>query len=225
MTAKDSSLDPEVLSRLGTLDDPGRRKLYDYISRSEHPAGRDQAAAATGMSRTLAAYHLDKLVKAGLLSASYARPPGRSGPGAGRPAKVYRRAEQDLSLSIPPRDYELLARLLVTSMDSDPTGAVQQAVNQAAYDTGHQAGADSNRTLTAVLNSCGYQPRTTSDGRIELCNCPFHALAQENRDIVCELNLNLIQGMLDAGTHPHARAELAFQPHRCCVTIHNAQST
>ena len=225
MAASDSPLDPAVLAQLGTLDDPGRQRLYNYVCTSEQPAGRDQAAAATGMSRTLAAYHLDKLVKAGLLRASYARPPGRSGPGAGRPAKVYSRAEQNLALSIPPRDYELLARLLVSSVGSDPTGTVQQAVNQAAYATGQLAGAGQGRSLLAVLNSCGYEPRATDDGRIELCNCPFHAVAQENKGVVCDLNLHLIQGMLDGGTQPNASAELNFQPNRCCVVIHNAQST
>lgn len=77
----------------------------------------------------------------------------------------------------------------------------------------------------AVLNSCGYEPRATSDGRIELCNCPFHAVAQQNKDVVCDLNLHLIHVVLDGGTQLNARAELDFQPNRCCLVIHNAQST
>lgn len=224
MINKKSSLDPEVLSRLLSLEDPGRRRLYEYVLTGEQPAGRDQAAAATGMSRALAAYHLDKLVEAGLLSASYARPPGRSGPGAGRPSKVYSRTQKELALSVPPRDYELLARLLIASVDRDPTGAVHEAVNQAAYNTGQHIGADPDRNLIEALNGCGYQPRPTDDGRIELCNCPFHALAQAHQDIVCDLNLHLIQGVLDGGTQQDARAELAFHPNRCCVVIHNARA-
>ena len=223
MALDESPLDPEVLSRLGSLDDPVRRRLYEYVRDCEQPAGRDPAAEATGISRTLAAYHLDKLVEAGLLRASYARPAGRSGPGAGRPAKLYRLVEEDLAVSVPPRDYELLARLLVSSVDRDPTCAVQQAVHQAAYDAGQQAGAGKGRTLIAVLNSSGYQPRTTDDGCIELCNCPFHALVDEHKDVVCDLNLNLIQGMLDGGNQQGAHAELKFQPNRCCVVIRNAQ--
>ncbi len=223
MASNGSPLDPEVLSRLGSLDDPVRRRLYEYVRDCEHPAGRDQAAAATNISRTLSAYHMDKLVEAGLLTASYARPPGRSGPGAGRPAKIYRMATGDLTLSVPPRAYELLARLLVSSVDHDSTGAVQEAINAAAYDTGRRIGADTDRNLMTVLNGCGYQPRSTDEGEIELSNCPFHALAQENQGIVCDLNLNLIQGVLDGDAQDDARAELVFKPNRCCITIHNAQ--
>jgi predicted ArsR family transcriptional regulator len=220
----ESSLDPDVLARLGSLEDPVRRRLYEYVRDCDQPAGRDQAATATGISRTLAAYHLDKLVEAGLLRADYARPPGRSGPGAGRPAKIYSRSEQELALSVPPRDYELLARLLVSSVDRDASGAVREAVNQAAYDTGRHVGAGSNGNLLTVLNGCGYQPRASDDGSIELCNCPFHALSQEHRDVVCGLNLHLIRGILDADDRD-AQAESTFQPNRCCVTIHNTQTT
>lgn len=225
MGGNHSSLDPDVLARLGSLDDPVRRRLYEYVRDCGQPTGRDQAAKATGIRRPLAAYHLDKLVEAGLLRADYARPPGRSGPGAGRPAKIYSRSEQELTLSVPPRDYELLARLLVSSVDHDPSGAVHKAVNQAAYDTGQRLGsAPPGTDLLTVLNGCGYQAQATDAGQIELCNCPFHALSQEHRDVVCGLNLHLIQGLLDAGDQPDARAELTFRPNRCCVTIHNAQS-
>ncbi|WP_308467960.1 helix-turn-helix transcriptional regulator [Rathayibacter soli] len=225
MAGNESPLDPGVVASLGSLDDPVRRRLYEYIRDRDKPAGRDQVAGDTGISRTLVAYHLDKLVEAGLLRADYARPPGRSGPGAGRPAKIYSRSEQDLSLSVPPRDYELLARLLVSSVDRDPSGAVRDAVNGAAYATGQSIGADSaGRDLLTVLGSCGYQPRADDDGTIELCNCPFHALSQEHRDIVCGLNLHLIRGVLDSGDQPDAQAELTFRPNRCCVTIQNTQN-
>ncbi|WP_207343966.1 transcriptional regulator [Arthrobacter sp. E3] len=210
MANNDSPFALEVLSRLGSLDDPVRRRPHVYVRDSDQPGGRDLAAEATGISRTLAAYHLDKLVEAGLLRARYAHPVGRSGPGAGRPAKLYRLVEEDVALSVPPRDYELLARLPISSLDRDPTGAVQQAVNQAAYDAGQQAGAGQSRTLIAVLNSSGYQPRTTDDGCIELCNCPFHTLVDDHKDVVCDPNLNLIQGMLDGGNQQVARAELKF---------------
>ena len=224
MMGDKASLDPDALARLGSLDDPVRRRLYEYVRDCDRPAGRDQAAAATGTSRTLAAYHLDKLVKAGLLSASYARPPGRSGPGAGRPAKVYSRAERELAVSVPPRDYQVLAKLLVSSVHHDPTGAVRAAINEAAFDTGHSAGADSDGDLLATLRGCGYQPRATDDGRIELCNCPFHSLSEEHRDVVCTLNLHLIEGVLSSGDHEQLRAELAFRPNRCCVELHDRAS-
>lgn len=224
MFGKRSSLDPDSVASLGTLNDPVRRRLYEYVRDSDHPAGRDEAAAATGIRRTLAAYHLDKLVDAGLLRAAYTRPSGRSGPGAGRTAKIYSLTEEELVVSVPPRDYGLLASLLVASVEHDATGAVHDAINQTAYDTGERLGADSGGHLLDALSNCGYQPRTCGDGLVELCNCPFHTLSETHRDIVCGLNLHLIQGILDATDQRGAQAELAFRPNRCCVTIRNARA-
>ena len=84
------------LASVSCLDDPVRGRLYAFVSGRGEPVGRDEAAAAVGIGRALAVYHLDKLVEAGLLTASYRRPPGRGGPGAGRPAKVYARSGGEL---------------------------------------------------------------------------------------------------------------------------------
>src|SRR6188508_370333 len=133
--------DLAALTGLSHLDDPLRRQLYEYVIESNGPVSREQAAAAS-IGRTLAAYHLDKLAEAGLLTVSYQRPAGRGGPGAGRPAKLYTRTAREISVSVPPRDYELLARLLVASVEQDASGAVQQAVNSAAHEAGRHAGAE-----------------------------------------------------------------------------------
>ena len=93
------------------------------MTRQPRPVGRDEAAAAAGIGRALAVYHLDKLVESGLLTASYQRPPGRSGPGAGRPAKLYARSGREFAVTVPPREYELAARLLVQAVEADPSGA------------------------------------------------------------------------------------------------------
>ena len=96
------------------------------------PVGRDEAAAAAGVGRALAVYHLDKLVEAGLLTASYQRPPGRGGPGAGRPAKLYTRSDREFAVTVPPREYQLAARLLVQAVESDPSGQIQAVLLEAA---------------------------------------------------------------------------------------------
>src|SRR6266566_9200597 len=101
------------LASLNSLDDPLRRRLYEVVTSRAGPVSRDEAAAAAGIGRALAVYHLDKLVEAGLLTASYQRPGGRSGPGAGRPAKLYARSGREFTVTVPPREYELAARLLV----------------------------------------------------------------------------------------------------------------
>jgi len=207
------------LTALSSLDDPLRRRLYEYVVNRDEPTSRDQAAEDADISRTLAAYHLDKLADAKLLAVSYMRPTGRGGPGAGRPAKFYTRAEHELSVSVPPRDYELLARLLVSSMEQDATGAVRAAVNTAAREAGRRAGRESPGGIMAALRDAGYLPQVDDDGCIILRNCPFHAVARDHVDVVCGLNLELIEGVI-AGAGQDARAELAPRPGRCCVVVH-----
>lgn len=208
-------LDP--LAGLSTLDDPIRQRLYHYIAACDEPVARDDAAAAAGISRTLAAYHLDKLAEAGILSVSYARPAGRAGPGAGRPAKRYARTREELAVSVPPRNYCLLADLLVTAMAADDAGTVHAAIFSAARRAG-RAGASERGVLTA-LREFGYEPAVTADGVIELRNCPFERLAREYTEAVCGLNLELIQGMLEGIGEPPQQAMLTPCERRCCVTI------
>ena len=106
----------EAVAALSALDDPTRRGLYDYVCAQGRPVGRDEAATAVGIARTLAAYHLDKLAAEGLLTVTYERRSGRTGPGAGRPAKLYRRAASEHAVTVPPRQYELAAELLAAAV-------------------------------------------------------------------------------------------------------------
>jgi predicted ArsR family transcriptional regulator len=208
-------LDPVV--GLSSLDDPVRRRLYGYVASRDEPVAREDSAAAAGISRTLAAYHLDKMAEAGILSVSYARPPGRTGPGAGRPAKRYARTQEELSVSVPPRNYGLLADLLVAAMDADCTGSVRSAVAAASRRAGRASA--SEHGVVGALCECGYEPTHTADGHIELRNCPFDRLARQHTALVCELNLELIQGMLEAVGESPQRAALAPREGRCCVVV------
>lgn len=207
----------EPLAGLSSLDDPVRQRLYQYIAARDDPVARDDAAAAAGISRTLAAYHLDKLAEAGILSVSYARPAGRSGPGAGRPAKRYERTRHELSVTVPPRNYGLLADLLVTAMDANHDGTVRTAVWSAARRAGRISGAQHG--ILEALREHGYEPAITGDGDIELRNCPFERLAREHTETVCGLNLQLVQGMLEGIDAPPQRAVLTPCERRCCVTV------
>jgi predicted ArsR family transcriptional regulator len=125
-----TDLDP--VASVSSLDDPVRRRLYEAVCERTEPVGRDEAAATAGVGRALAVYHLDRLVEAGLLTASYQRPPGRTGPGAGRPAKLYARSDREFAVTVPPREYELAARLLVQAVESDPSGRSRVALLDAA---------------------------------------------------------------------------------------------
>jgi predicted ArsR family transcriptional regulator len=214
--------DPDLAS-LSTLDDPLRRRLYELVARQAEPVCRDEAAAAVGIGRALAVYHLDKLVESGLLTASYQRPAGRTGPGAGRPAKRYARSDREFAVTVPPREYELAARLLAQVVESDATGQSRVALRDAARRLGAELGSrlrsQGTDDLEGALTGHGYEPRRDDAGTIRLRNCPFHQLAEAHRAVVCGMNLGLIEGIVAGLQVPGARPALDPSPGHCCVAI------
>ena len=218
MDAAEHQPPPDPLAGLSVLVDPIRRRLYDYVAGEDAPVRREAAAEAVGISRTLAAYHLDRLADAGLLATSYARPDGHGGPGAGRPAKHYRRIRDEVSVTVPPRSYGLLARLLADAVAGDESGAVRSALMAAAEAEGRDAGA-AGADLVAILRARGYEPVGTSVGGMELRNCPFHRLAQHQAELTCTLNRALLRGVLAGHGDDPDRVELAPRPDRCCVAV------
>ena len=206
-----------ALAALSNLVDPVRRRLYEYVASRSGPVTREEAAAAAGIGRALAAYHLDKLAEAGLVEAGYARPEGRGGPGAGRPAKHYVRVDRELSVSVPARSYLLMASVLAEAVSADTTGAVRTAAARAARQIGRVAADGSD--LETALRGCGYEPARTKDGDMVLRNCPFHQLAKSHVDLVCGLNRDLIDGLLEGADQGKGEAVLAPQDGRCCVVI------
>ncbi len=207
----------EDIDAIGVLQDSVRRRLYEFVVGQGEPASRNAAAEAVGVQRTLAAHHLDKLVDAGLLTTESRRLTGRSGPGAGRPAKLYRRAAVELQVSVPARDYRTAADLLA------------QVVEEARLDTDLQAAARRRGRvlrpdggpvgdLTAaaeLLAARGYQP-FDDEGVLRLRNCPFHTLAEAFPPLVCGMNLALLDGLLgDSGL----TVRMDARPGLCCVAI------
>lgn len=230
MTTKRVADDP--IEAIALLEEPNRRRLYQLVAASPEPVGRDDAAAALDISRELAAFHLDRLVEAGLLEAEYRRRSGRSGPGAGRPAKLYRRANREVAIALPPRHYDLAADLMATALDrlSGVSGAAVAA--DVARERGRTAGTSARRQargrpsrrrllteLLDLLRGAGYEPTTdAATGSMTLRNCPYHALAVEHRELTCGMNLAWAEGVID-GLESNVRAELAPAPGRCCVVF------
>ena len=214
------------LASVSSLEDPVRRRLYDVVCSVPEPVGRDEAAAAAGVGRPLAAYHLDKLVESGLLTVTYQRLGGRSGPGAGRPAKLYAKSDREFAVSVPPRDYELAALILVQAMAADQGGTSRAALGDAARRLGSELAepgqASDASELAGVLSAHGYAPAPHSAASgtvIRLRNCPFHHLAQRHRDLVCGMNLSLIGGLVDGLGLPDWQPVLDPQPGHCCVAV------
>jgi len=211
------------------LDDRVRGRLYAFVSGRSEPVGRDEAAAAVGIGRALAVYHLDKLVESGLLTASYRRPPGRGGPGAGRPAKVYSRSGGEFMVAVPPREYQLAARLLVQAVAADRSGRARAALHDAARQLGadlgerHRANRAQGENLRLALESAlaehGFEPWHDDHGTVRIRNCPFRRLAELQPEVVCHMNLALIQGLVAGLGADKLNPVLDPEPKHCCVTI------
>src|SRR5215831_4092465 len=207
------------LGALAALGEPARRALYAYIAGQGRRVSRDEAAAATGMRRATAAFHLERLVEDGLLEAGFARLSGRTGPGAGRTAKLYSRAHRQIDVSLPPRRYAVAGDVLASAVEEAQRRPVPvgEAVTQAAEQAGRQMAAG-RAGLADMLASLGYEPRDAGPGETQLTNCPFHELAVRHRELVCTLNLHLLRAALAELGAP-AQARLDPAEGRCCVTI------
>ncbi|MFI6520943.1 helix-turn-helix transcriptional regulator [Spirillospora sp. NPDC050679] len=224
--------DDTSLDAVAALGDGLRRSLYDFIRRSDRAVTRDEAAQSVGISRKLAAFHLDKLVDAGLLATRYAHPAGLRR--VGRTPKVYEPSALDVQVSIPQREHVLLADILVDAvLAQGPEETAEQAARRLAADHGHRLGQAERgsprggrigpeRALTCaqqVLERHGFEPMRADPGLVRLRNCPFHPLAAKAPDLVCGINHAFLGGFLTGLGAPAVRANLNPVPGQCCVEL------
>ncbi len=202
------------IGAISALADPVRRAAYRVVTATAGPVGREEVATALGVGRNLAGFHLDKLVDAGLLEVSFARRSGRSGPGAGRPAKLYRRSATERAVSVPPREYRTAAELLAEAVDR---AGADQTLYAVAREHGRELGAAGGE-LVATLERLGYEPQRLDDSTVRLRNCPFHQLSGEFPPLVCGMNLALLEGLVER-LAPGCQARLDRGPVGCCVVI------
>jgi predicted ArsR family transcriptional regulator len=219
------------IEAIASLREPTRRALYEYVERQPAPVSRDQAAEALGLTRALAGFHLDRLVKVNLLTADYRRLSGRSGPGAGRPAKLYRRSRRQVSISLPRRDHALLGGFLAAAMRE--AGGPDSSAAQPAREFGRSLGSRARRRLRArrvadprlaecvqaVLETVGFEPYRDGSGELRARNCPFDPLSKRFTPVVCGLGQALVGGVIEGVGADHLGVSRKDDPDRCCVVV------
>lgn len=209
---------------VGALAEPARRTLYLFVAAQPESVSREEAASACDMSPHTARFHLDRLVDQGLLDVEFRRLTGRTGPGAGRTAKLYRRSEREVSVSLPARSYDLAGDILAEAIDRSvhEDRSVGESVAVVAEERGRSMAADEVPPgeeidrVAHLLERHGYEPRASPDG-LCLVNCPFDRLARDHQGLVCGMNLALIGGLLDELGCDALEAVLDPEPGRCCV--------
>ncbi len=220
------------LARLAVLSEGTRWRLYVFARSAHRPVSREEAAASIGISRKLAAFHLDKLVAAGLLRARYEAEPGPRP--VGRTPKTYEPAGTDVAISVPPRRPDILAGILVhavlaSAAGEDATSAAIRVARAEGSELGAgqrdrlrpgRLGAERSLTLAGqILSQCGFEPQRAAPADLRLRNCPFHPLAESSRDLVCAINLAYIAGLLEGLGAGAVTAVLDPQPGACCVRL------
>jgi len=210
---------PRRVAAVTALADPARLALYELVARNAEPISRDAAAESVGLSRSTAAFHLERLAALGLVEVEYRRLSGRTGPGSGRPAKLYRRAEAEISVSLPERHYDLAGDVLAGAIERsiETERPVRETLRATAGEAGRSRGTAS-ASLPLALAENGFEPRVDGDDLV-LGNCPFHRLAQKHTDIVCELNYELVRGLADGCGDADHTVESEPGAGRCCIRI------
>lgn len=228
--------DPAVRA-VAALEDGLRRRMYDFIRDARQPVTREQAATAVGISRKLAAFHLDKLVDVGLLRTHYESGATRR---VGRAPKVYEPTDLPVRISIPARQPDTLADILLDAvLDTDEGETPQQAALRVAHARGEDVGTRSReqsrtgrlgaeRALTfteTALRQWGFEPARTTPTCVRLRNCPFHPFAAKAPDLVCGINHAFLDGFL-TGLHA-STVEAVLEPTagECCVQLRGQENT
>jgi predicted ArsR family transcriptional regulator len=220
------------LADLAVLAEPLRRRIFQLVRRGGRPATRDEVAAAAGISRRLAAFHLDRLVGSGLLCAHSQGATGIRK--VGRRPKVYEAGRVRIRVSIPERQPGVLADiLLATLLDPEAGDAVRGVATRAAHRHGVELGraarwlADgagpgpgSGRAPEwTALETLGFEPYEEVPGVVRLRNCPFQPLADRSPELVCGLNHTLLAGVLAGMRTTGVEAVLIPRAGECCVEI------
>jgi predicted ArsR family transcriptional regulator len=223
------------MAAVASLGDETRRELFAFVASAEAPVSRNDAAGALGMPRSTASFHLDRMVHDGLLAVEFRKLGGREGPGSGRPAKLYKAGVQEVAASVPERNYDLAAELLVAAIEESTAAGVpaREALLRSAYARG-QAAADGKdaAAFAELLAAEGYRPEDDGAGGLVLLNCPFHRIAAGHAEVVCAMNGAFLGGAAAAcGVAPECvealaieelRASGAARPGQCCARIRPA---
>ena len=222
-------------SSMAALADPIRRRLYRFVMGEHGAVSREQGAAGIGVPGHTAKFHLDRLVDDGLLDVEFKRLSGRTGPGAGRPAKLYRRSRRQIALSLPQRSYDLLSTILAKGVEEAVAAGTSMGdvTARVSRDEGHALGAaaaqevpegDSLERLAWSLQPHGYEPRI-EDGRMVLENCPFDKVARDHTELVCGLNLEFVDGVSEGLGCTGLAVSLEPSSGRCCVSARRDAAT
>jgi predicted ArsR family transcriptional regulator len=233
ISAESTRLDRSIGDLTAALGDPTRRAIFIAVRESPEPMTSAAIAELFTIHPNVARHHLDKLAADGYLQVSHRRPAGRTGPGAGRPAKCYETTEKAIDVHFPSRRPDLLVELLVRLVQRlapDDIAAVAEDVGrqygrELAAEVGTPEEDGYQEAVTAVaqaMSGLGFgisQDTSAATSRLLTSHCPFGAAAAGHPDVVCSLDRGIVSGLFERLSD---RCEPVLHPHtdpvEACVT-------
>lgn len=226
-----SALDARIADLTAALGDPTRRAIYVAVRESGEPVTTARVAELFGLHPNVARHHLDKLAADGWLVVSYRRRQGKSGPGAGRPAKTYEPSTREVSIHFAPRRYELLVELLVRVLQRVAPADIARVAEEVGREYGTElAGeigapdvpgyAEAVQAVAVAMTGLGFSVDPDVDGQQLLTShCPFGEAAADHPDVVCSLDRGIVTGLVGTLTDGCTPVLLPHQrPDDDCVT-------
>ena len=215
-----------------SLGDPTRRGIDVSVRESAEPSTATQIAELFDIHPNVARHHLDRLASDGYLRVTRQRPPGKTGPGAGRPAKCYEATAKEIAIQFPPRRHELLSELLLRVVERVAPEDGPQIAEEIGLEYGRElaaqvgmpeeAGFESAVTAVArAMLGVGFEMQALPDDRRLLTShCPFGSTAAAHPELVCKLDQGIVRGLMER-LHPHG-LPVVVTPHddpgQHCVT-------
>src|SRR5690348_13999722 len=212
--------------RLATAADPDLRRALVAARRASGPVTADDVGAELGVHRNVARARLDRLAEAGLLTVTRERRTGRTGPGAGRPAKVYAVAPELEQLEFPSRGYASLVALLLDELPADARPEALRRVGERfgrhlAARSGVRASRDAGEGLQRVCETVaelGFQAAVeeagADGGTIATPTCPLRPIVMTHPGAAA-VDEGMWAGLVEASVAGIGAAEVECETQDC----------
>lgn len=224
-------LSDSISDLTSALGDPTRRAVYIAIRESTGPMSTAGIAELFDIHPNVARHHLDKLAADGYLDVTHRRPNGRTGPGAGRPAKYYAVSSKQIDVHFPTHRHDVLSDMLVRIIDRIAPDNIREVAEQVGTEVGRELAGEIGspedtgyegavKAVVRAMTGIGFGVSSDVAGqRLLMSHCPFGDTAAAHPEVVCSLDRGMVRGLM--GSLEHA-CEPVLHPaagsDRDCVT-------